>query len=352
MLNIYPPTTTTSILVNTRAQPKIVYLPAASTIQAGRLWFIKDICGNAANSSIYLSTTGRDSFDGRNYASTQYGLMSTNFQAVLLAPDGLLNWMILQNYNTNVIARNAGFTPTSITGLQLWLDGSDSATLSLSGSTVTAWRDKSGNSNNTIVAGTPSIGTSINSVQSITTGTGNYFTGPVSITTTTLTCFAIARTTQSQPRSGGDQRLVSAVNGANVDYGRTDSAIVLFNQNGTSTIANYRVSGPLANNAIVANTAFLACSQFNGTNALLWFNGSAGTLPSSASSGSFAITKYGIGNQANPSGEVWIGQIGEIIMYNTALTTTQRQQVEGYLAWKWGLQGSLPANHPYKNAPP
>jgi hypothetical protein len=29
------------------------------------------------------------------------------------------------------------------------------------------------------------------------------------------------------------------------------------------------------------------------------------------------------------------------------LTTTQRQQVEGYLAWKWGLNASLPTTHPY-----
>jgi hypothetical protein len=26
--------------------------------------------------------------------------------------------------------------------------------------------------------------------------------------------------------------------------------------------------------------------------------------------------------------------------------------VEGYLAWKWGLQGNLPPNHPYKLFPP
>ena len=102
-------------------------------------------------------------------------------------------------------------------------------------------------------------------------------------------------------------------------------------------MANYRVTGPLASNPVVTNTPFVATSQFNGTTGALWFNGTAGTVPSSASSGSFASTKYGIGNRANPSGEVWIGYIGEIILYTTALTTTQRQQVEGYLARKWGL---------------
>jgi hypothetical protein len=42
----------------------------------------------------------------------------------------------------------------------------------------------------------------------------------------------------------------------------------------------------------------------------------------------------------------------EVIVYNVALTIPQRQQVEGYLAWKWGLQASLPGDHLYKTAAP
>jgi hypothetical protein len=41
------------------------------------------------------------------------------------------------------------------------------------------------------------------------------------------------------------------------------------------------------------------------------------------------------------------GYISEILVYNTALNTSQRQAIEGYLAWKWGLNGSLPITHPY-----
>ena len=36
-------------------------------------------------------------------------------------------------------------------------------------------------------------------------------------------------------------------------------------------------------------------------------------------------------------------------MYDTTLNTRQQQDIEGYLAWKWGLQSNLPAYHPYKN---
>ena len=40
----------------------------------------------------------------------------------------------------------------------------------------------------------------------------------------------------------------------------------------------------------------------------------------------------------------------ELLVYNAELTVIQRQTIEGYLAWKWGLQASLPAAHPYSTA--
>lgn len=244
-----------------------------------------------------------------------------------------------------------GFSPTQISGCLLWLDARDSSSITGT-SPVTSWRDKSGNGNNATAAGTPTLTPNgINGRQSITTSTAaaSYFTGAISLSGPSLTCFAVALTTASQPRGGQDQRLVSLANTTNVDYGRTDGTIALFNQGSTSTIATWRTPGLIANNTVVQNSPFLAVSQYDGTNGYLWFNGSAGTLASSASGGSFGITKYGISNQANPTVEYWNGFIGEVIIYNSAITTAQRQQVEGYLAWKWGLEASLPASHPYKN---
>jgi hypothetical protein len=146
---IYPPTITTNILVNTRTAAKIVYLPAVSTIGAGRLIFVKDICGNAANSSIYLSTTGLDSFEYKFRPSTLYALMSTNFQSVLLASDGILNWMILQNYNANAITRATfSFTYFSNPIFQLGTvptgnvySNSAGTTLAVPTGTVQLWKD-------------------------------------------------------------------------------------------------------------------------------------------------------------------------------------------------------------------
>jgi len=41
----------------------------------------------------------------------------------------------------------------------------------------------------------------------------------------------------------------------------------------------------------------------------------------------------------------------ELVVLND-VTTTNRQLVEGYMAWKHGLEGDLPVGHPYKTAAP
>jgi sugar lactone lactonase YvrE len=75
---------------------------------------------------------------------------------------------------------------------------------------------------------------------------------------------------------------------------------------------------------------------------------------SSTTVGSFAIQNdtsatnfllgqwFGNGTNYNSSGNF---QLGELIYFNTFLAATQRQQIESYLAQKWGLVSSLPGGH-------
>jgi hypothetical protein len=212
-----------------------------------------------------------------------------------------------------------------------------------SGSNISQWRDKSGLTNHATGVNSPVLSANaISTYQAVTTTTNQYFTGPTSVTGTTLTVFAVALTTKTLPNASSDQRLVSLANGANVDYGRADGVIALFNQGGSSSITTWRLSS-VAGSGITRNVPFQTVSKYDGTTGYLWEDGTLGG--SSASSGTFAVTKYGIGNQANPTVEYWIGSIGEVLIYNVSLDDTQRQTIESYLAQKWGLTGALPAGH-------
>ena len=105
------------------------------------------------------------------------------------------------------------------------------------------------------------------------------------------------------------------------------------------------------------------------------FNGIANIIASYASSNSYFMAVNGI-SESLTSGTAFIplncnlkigafgldsfgtsaspyeGLIFEVLCYTNLLNASDRQKIEGYLAWKWGIQARLPASHPYKNARP
>jgi FtsP/CotA-like multicopper oxidase with cupredoxin domain len=69
--------------------------------------------------------------------------------------------------------------------------------------------------------------------------------------------------------------------------------------------------------------------------------------PTASATGSYPLA-LGAMAQGTSKSAFYTGQIGEVVVYDSYLTTAQTQEVEGYLACKWGLQTRLPANHPYR----
>jgi hypothetical protein len=51
-------------------------------------------------------------------------------------------------------------------------------------------------------------------------------------------------------------------------------------------------------------------------------------------------------------GNAYDGLFCEIVIVDGLVTQVEQEEFEGYLAWKWGLEGSLPADHTYKDEPP
>ena len=72
-------------------------------------------------------------------------------------------------------------------------------------------------------------------------------------------------------------------------------------------------------------------------------------------SGNFPTTLKSYFEIGGWSGDItrnFAGGIGEFTYYNRTLTLIETQRIQGYLAWKWRLNSSLPTNHTYYGSSP
>lgn len=236
-----------------------------------------------------------------------------------------------------------GFVPTQVATCALWMDGYDQNTFTFAGNVVSRWNDKSGsNYHGTSITGSPVYTASaINGRNAIAFNGSTAITGTSGSamnTGTTLTCFAVGTMSNGIHPYG---RLFSVV-GAGPEDRNADSANLIGVAAGAQAVFTYRNFATLGQANVTYDVPFLACTRFDGVgNNTMFVNGTAGTTGST--SGNFGYTSYSVGQG---SASYWTGFIGEVILYNGALSTQNRQTVEGYLAQKWGLTASLPAGHP------
>ena len=171
--------------------------------------------------------------------------------------EGYLSWKWgLQGPSTTITY--TPFTPTTISGCALWFDAADSSTLTLSGSNVTQWNDKSGNGRNTSSAlGTSSlVSNAINNYPAVYFNT-TAFTGSFPYTGTQLHCFVVC----TMANNGINARVLSVGNASQTDFGNATTAIPFCRGgSGTTQIITVRNN----TNAIVSfagyNTPFLSTS--------------------------------------------------------------------------------------------
>jgi hypothetical protein len=110
------------------------------------------------------------------------------------------------------------------------------------------------------------------------------------------------------------------------------------------------VSG-LGNTAPVLLTGAFGTAGAASNEATISANGGA-RQSLTAQSGALSTTGIRIGSDTGTAGgSAWNSWIAEII-FTGAISFATLQRIEGYLAWKWGLQGNLPATHPNRNRPP
>ena len=257
-------------------------------------------------------------------------------------------------------AGGGSFLPSDLAGLVLWLDADDPASLTLDGSNrVSQWADKSGQGAHAQQSNTSHQPTY---VASGIAGRGSLDFGGVSY----LNLPDLSGVAGSQNRSAfvvfehfdqTDQGYLLALGHAS--SGTAGAAWrVSIHGNGDLRIevsgANY--DSALAPGTLASQIAVVLDGSSVGDHTL-YLDGTS----ESASGGNLVDTGFGEAsisqqNRGGPGGFVedkaFDGYISEILVYTSALSQTDRQAVEGYLAHKWDVTAKLPSNHPYKVTAP
>jgi hypothetical protein len=222
--------------------------------------------------------------------------------------------------------------------LALWLDAEDSASITLNGSTVSQWNDKSGNGRNVSQATAAS--------QPTYSATGWESSKPAIVynnkilenTTASLkliarSLFVVVRETTRASLA----RVFTVKTASGNDYGQTTGYVATTGRFGTNNFElagsagiSYRLSAtPDAESFGIygeVKQAGLGSLFRNGT---LQATDSLFTEFDVNSAGGFRVG-------AGYSNVGLIGNIAEVIYLESTVSTAERQLIEGYLAWKWG----------------
>jgi hypothetical protein len=237
------------------------------------------------------------------------------------------------------------WAPTNASAtMNLWLDAADQNVLTISSGLITEWRDKSSLANHAIPnSGEEPAFTTIDGLNAIRfTGSKRLFSTDKLTVRDFRNVFIVCKYEQGTAFVSASTFCAlfsAAISGGSANGNCFFSSGVTQAWSGVSYL-----NGPLFLNAtqITADTT-------NRT-VLPQLNTSLGFMSSNATS-AVSVGGYGIGTLREITSP-WDGVVCEIVSYGSTLTTTDRQKMEGYLAWKWNLVSLLPAGHPYKNSRP
>jgi len=238
------------------------------------------------------------------------------------------------------------WTPSSMPTI-FWYDAADTATITATGSQVTQMLDKSGN--NWTVAPLssgkigPDTGTrTLNGLNVLewtkTTTSTNQILENNTFTQAQPFFIAIILRLDSDALSDQDF-LFSGTETSNpriaVRRTTSDSFQILTNAGSVGTPTG----------SVTEGNNYLALFYFNSTSSTIRINGSFVNIGSIANN---SFTSLNIGGNFGEDQSL-NGFIAELVAF---ANPTDQEIMEGYLAWKWGLESQLPIGHPYKNNRP
>lgn len=240
------------------------------------------------------------------------------------------------------------FTPVNVSNCRLWLDAADRSRITFgTGSNISNWTDKSSNgytfSQATSISQAVYVENSLNGLPVVSLTTNKGLTGttfsPNGLTAMSL--FAVVNNT-------GNQNPATNTNFQFLGWNETGGWGQVY-LGAYTPFMEWRFGTGQAENKPFANFQSNVGASYNvlsvsksGTSEPAYRNGtllSNYTAANTTISGTGSTTRIGLNSAQN--------NLAELIVYSGAITTRERQQIEGYLAWKWGLQNSLPTTHPY-----
>ena len=247
---------------------------------------------------------------------------------------------------TEVYSSAQPWTPAALgSALALWLDAADSSTITLNGSTVSQWNDKSGNGRHVSQA----------TAASQPTYTPNGLNGKPTL------IFDGVNDHLFRTQSFGLSQPLTIVSMQSFTNSAASLNYMLDNQSRLVVGSRFGISGGNAELGLYANTwiyaqnpvnsgvAFSISAVANGASSQLLANGA--TIATGNPGGVGITTNFVIGNAFDRSSAPWGGRSSEVVILS-GNNADHRQRLEGYLAWKWGTEANLPANHPFRNSPP
>jgi len=246
------------------------------------------------------------------------------------------------------------WTPAEITTL-VWLDAFDGSELTLNGSDVSAWNNKSGGTDFTqaTAANQPFYDSTNNCVTF--DGVDEFMSANdkfVSIANPDFLCVMLTNFLSLQSTSDRLFQLEGGQSGGVISIGHGSSSVGW----------NWRHNNGFSAHNSGATTGQYMTSWVRSLNQTYsddstWENGTSQSRTSSASLTNSpniiqAFSTIGRGQGGNESQFFYSNaRIHELVMLEADDSAT-REKLEGYMAWRWGNEGDLPVSHPYKDAAP
>jgi hypothetical protein len=313
------------------------YTTASITSQQGLVGVTK--AGAGAGSLLYY-------FGGNIYEIIVFnGVLSTSQRQQI---EGYLAWKWGLTTNLPVTSPYKSikpfarpFQPTDIDTCKLWLDASDRSTFTLSGTTITQWRDKSGNGDTTSGGTYAATGTLGNSLSNVTINNTYLFTtNQIGISGASPQTYVVVANTSDAVSDFNMLHWLTSGGG----NAYTGSMILNVRRDAVTSGIN-QVGGNITITGLTQAKTKLVITSHTGALANIYESGIAGPTNANTLNQTNGTMRIGIGGGATAT-------VGEIMVYNKALSESERQQLEGYLASKWGLLGNLPSTHSFKLYPP